>query len=38
LAEATDELISEICPESWERFLAARERALHVESLGDDET
>ena len=38
LAEATDDLISEICPESWERFLAARERALHEESRGDDET
>jgi hypothetical protein len=38
LAEATDDLISEICPESWERFLAARERALHEESPGDDET
>jgi DNA primase len=38
LAEATDDLISEICPESWERFLAAREGALHEESRGDDET
>ena len=38
LAEATDELISDICPESWERFLAARERALHEESRDDDET
>src|SRR5271170_1792352 len=38
LAEATDDLISEICPENWERFLAARERALHEESRGDDET
>jgi DNA primase len=26
LAEATDDLISDVCPESWERFLAARER------------
>jgi DNA primase len=38
LAEATDDLISEICPESWERFLAARERALHEGSRGEDET
>jgi hypothetical protein len=38
LAEATDDLISDICPQSWERFLAARERALHDEgSRGDDE-
>ena len=26
LAEATDDLISDVCSESWERFLAARER------------
>ena len=38
LAEATDDLISDICPESWERFLAARERALHEGSRGEDET
>ncbi len=37
LAEATDDLISDICPESWERFLAARERALHEGSQSDDE-
>jgi DNA primase len=37
LAEATDDLISDICPQSWERFLAARERALHEGSRGDDE-
>jgi DNA primase len=37
LAEATDDLISDICPESWERFLAARERAFEG-SRGDDET
>jgi DNA primase len=37
LAEATDDLISDICPESWERFLAARERALHEGSRGEDE-
>ena len=38
LAEATDDLISDICPESWERFLAARERALQEGSRGEDET
>ncbi len=38
LAEATDDLISDICPESWERFLAARERALHEGSRVEDET
>jgi DNA primase len=37
LAEATDELISDVCPESWDRFLAARERALHERSPGEDE-
>jgi hypothetical protein len=37
LAEATDDLISDICPESWERFLAARERALHEGSRVEDE-
>jgi len=38
LAEATDDLISDTCPESWERFLIARERALHEGSRGEDET
>jgi len=38
LAEATDDLVSDICPESWERFLIARERALHEGSRGEDET
>jgi hypothetical protein len=38
LAEATDDLISYTCPESWERFLIARERALHEGSRGEDET
>jgi hypothetical protein len=37
LAEATDDLISDICPESWERFLAARERVLDEGSRGEDE-
>jgi hypothetical protein len=38
LAEATDNLISDICPESWEQFLAARERILHEGPRGDDDT
>ena len=38
LAEATDDLISEVCPESWERFLAARERVLEEGAQGEDET
>ena len=38
LAEATDDLISDVCLESWERFLAARQRALHEGSRGEDET
>jgi DNA primase len=38
LAEATDDLISDVSPESWERFLAARERVLHEGSQGEDET
>jgi len=38
LAEATDDLISDTCPESWERFLIARERALHEGSRGEDQT
>jgi DNA primase len=38
LAEATDDLISDICPESWERFLVVRERVLHEGSRGEDET
>ena len=38
LAEATDELISGVCPESWERFLAARERVLQEGAQGEDET
>src|SRR5271166_3457113 len=38
LAEATDDLISDVCPESWERFLAARERVLYEGSRGEDET
>jgi DNA primase len=38
LAEATDDLISDVCPESWERFLAARERILEEGAQGEDET
>ncbi len=38
LAEATDDLISDVCPESWERFLAARERILLESLRGEDET
>jgi DNA primase len=38
LAEATNDLISDVSPESWERFLAARERTLHGDRVGEDET
>ncbi|MBV9200729.1 MAG: DNA primase [Alphaproteobacteria bacterium] len=38
LAEATDHLISNVCPQSWERFLAARERVLQEGWQGEDET
>jgi hypothetical protein len=38
LAEATNDLISDISSESWERFLAARERALHEGPAGEDQT
>jgi DNA primase len=38
LAEATDDLISDVCPESWERFLTARERVLQEGAQGEDET
>jgi hypothetical protein len=38
LVEATDDLISDVCPESWERFLAARERILLESLRGEDET
>jgi DNA primase len=36
LAEATNDLISDVSSESWERFLAAREQALHEDSAGED--
>jgi DNA primase len=35
LAEAGNELLGEVSPERWERFLAARDRALEA-GLGDD--
>jgi hypothetical protein len=38
LAEATNDLISDVSPENWERFLAARERTLHDDRVGEDET
>jgi DNA primase len=38
LAEATNDLISDVSPESWERFLAARERTLHEDTVGEDQT
>jgi DNA primase len=38
LAEATNDLISDVSSESWERFLAAREWALHETPVGEDQT
>lgn len=38
LAEATNDLISDVSPDSWERFLAARERALHEDPFGADQS
>jgi DNA primase len=38
LAEATDDLISDVTPENWERFLAAREKAMQERLAEDDET
>jgi len=38
LAEAANDLISGISPESWERFLAARERTLREDPGGDGQT
>jgi hypothetical protein len=37
LAEATNDLVSEISPDNWERFLAARERALDAGPAGEDQ-
>jgi DNA primase len=36
LAEATNDLIGELSPENWERFLAARDRALQEHPVGED--
>jgi hypothetical protein len=38
LAEATNDLISNVSSESWERFLVARERALHEGPVREDQT
>jgi hypothetical protein len=38
LTEATIHLISDLSPENWERFLAARERALQQGSISEDQT
>jgi DNA primase len=38
LAEATNDLISDVSSGSWERFLVARERALHEGPAGEDQT
>jgi DNA primase len=35
LAEATNDLIGEVSADNWERFLAARERALHENVVGE---
>jgi DNA primase len=38
LAEAANDLISDVSSESWERFLAARQRTLHEGPVGEDQT
>jgi DNA primase len=38
LAEAANDLISDVSSESWDRFLAARERALQEGPAGEDQT
>jgi DNA primase len=38
LAEATNNLVSDVSSESWERFLAARERALQERTIGEEQT
>jgi DNA primase len=38
LVEATQDLISDISPDSWERFLAAREQTLRDGLAGEDPT
>jgi DNA primase len=37
LADATNDLISDLSPERWERFLAARQRVLQEGLLGEDQ-
>lgn len=38
LAEAVDDLVSDISSDNWERFLAARQRALQEDPIGEDQT
>jgi DNA primase len=38
VAEAANDLISEISSDTWERFLAARGRALETDPVGEDQT
>jgi hypothetical protein len=38
VAEAANDLVSEISSENWERFLAARGRALEAGAVGEDQT
>ena len=38
LTEATNRLIGDLSSENWERFLAAREKALHQGSVDEDQT
>ena len=37
LAEATNDLIVDVSPESWQRLLSARERALRTDAVGEDQ-
>jgi len=37
LIDATNDLISDVSPESWEGFLSARERVLRESLLGEDQ-
>ncbi len=38
LAEAANDLIGDVSADNWERFLAARERALHEDVVGEGQT
>jgi DNA primase len=38
VAEAANDLVSEISSENWDRFLAARGRALEAGAVGEDQT